>query len=61
MAKKPFRYEVKVEEVRGQGVRIVREAAYMGCLSDTEFSGQASSDTIFSDVSDDVLLPVVPE
>ena len=58
VADKTFRYEVKVEEESGQGVRIVREAGYLGCLSDEGFADLASSDTIFSVVSEKDLPPV---
>lgn len=55
---KTFRYEVRIEEESGHGVRIVREAGYLGCLSDEEFAALASSDTILSNVPDEDLQPV---
>lgn len=57
VANKLFRYEVKVGEERGRGVRIVREAGYLGRLPDKVFSDLARSDTIFCDISPDVLRP----
>ena len=53
-----FRYEVKVEEKSGRGVRIVREAGYLGHLSNERFANLASSDTVFSDVSKEDLRPL---
>ena len=58
VAGKPFRYEVQVREESGRGVRIVREAGYLGRLSDEEFANLASSDTILSNVSEEDLQPV---
>ncbi|MDE0054633.1 MAG: AAA family ATPase [Gammaproteobacteria bacterium] len=53
-----FRYEVKVEERSGHGVRIVGEAGYLGGLSEEGFANLASSDTIFSNVTREDLRPV---
>ena len=53
-----FRYEVKVEEKSGRGVGIVREAGYLGILSDEAFANLASSDTVFSNVAEEHLRPV---
>ena len=53
-----FRYEVKVEEKSGRGVRIVREAGYLGSLSEKGFTKLASSDAIFSNPTREDLRPV---
>ena len=57
VANKLFRYELRVGEELGRGVRIVREAGYLGHLTDEAFSDLARSGTVFSDIPNDVLRP----
>ncbi len=57
VADQTFRYEVKVEEERGCGVRIVREAGYLGGLSAEAFAKLASSDTTLDNLAEGDLRP----
>ena len=53
-----FRYEVKVEEKSGHGVRIVQETGSLGGLSEERFAELTSSDTVFSNIVKENLQPV---